>query len=797
MPLHRTIVLDMPQIQTPEASNEPWARLRAFFSPYTADEEDEARFRARQLQAVLRLTPIAMFVNVANAAWLCVALWHQASRSFLLSWALVVALMAALGFRGWYRAYRRPPRATASPRATRRATIQAAALGLIWATLPVVTFPTASSDGRFFIGMVTTGMICAGGCMLAPIPWASTAFTLLVGAGAAYALASWPAPESAGATALLLFYVVTVVYAAWTLAKTLGARLQAEAHAARQSEVIGLLLRDVEDQSSDLLWELDAAGRFAKVSHRVALTLGSDPARLQGLRASTLLQRLLPRDEEAAALWAALSERLAGRAPFRDAVLHLAANGRQRWWSVSARPLLNASGRPAGWRGVATDITDKHVAHRRLKWLAHNDALTGLANRAQFHEHLRAALPTPPTAVAPIALVAFDLDGFKQTNDSHGHHAGDCLLQAFSARLRGVARRSDLVARLGGDEFAMVVRGVSSQTDIRPLLERICASLRDPLMTNGVRLSLRASMGVAFAPQDGQDVDALMNHADIALYAAKRAGGSRYHFFQAAMADANRRRSALEHALREAVQRQEMRLVYQPQITANARRLCGFEALLRWNHPELGEVPPTEFIGIAERSGLMPAIGAWVLSQACHEAHRWPGELTISVNVSATQLTAPGFVESVRGACGPLPIGRVELEITESALMDDADTAVAVLTALRGMGFRIALDDFGTGYSALGYLRLFRFDTLKIDKGFVRDLAANAEAQVIVDTILAMAGALKMATVAEGVETCEEAQLLEQRGCNVLQGYLIGRPMPPEDALAFIDSWPKTGERAG
>ncbi len=782
-------MLDIPQLDEPGAGTSRLERLRAFFSPYLADEEDSAQFRARQLQAVLRLTPIAMFVNITNAALVCAALWHQASRGFLIGWTLVVVCMAALGFRGWYRSHGKPPRATASRRATRRATLQAAVLGMVWAALPVATFAAASSSGRFFIGMVTTGMICAGGCMLAPVPWASTAFTLALGAGAAFALGTWEAPEAPILTALLLFYLATVVYAAWTLAKTLGARLQAEAHAARQTEVIGLLLRDVEDQSSDLLWELDAAGRFAKVSHRVAQTLGVDPARLQGLRASTLLQRLLPRDEDAAALWTNLTERLARPAPFRDAVLHLAANGRQRWWSVSARPLTDSRGRRSGWRGVATDITDKHVAHKRLKWLAHNDALTGLANRAQFHEHLRAALPAPPAVPGPLAIVAFDLDGFKQTNDSHGHHAGDCLLQAFSARLRGVARRSDLVARLGGDEFAMVVRGVSSQTEIRPLLERVIASLRDPLMTNGVRLSLRASMGVAFAPHDGHDVDSLMNHADIALYAAKRAGGSRYHFFQAAMADANRRRAALELSLREAVQRHELRLVYQPQITSHTRRLSGFEALLRWQHSEFGDVPPTEFIGIAERSGLMPAIGSWVLAQACEEAQRWPDDLRISVNVSATQLTAPGFVESVRSACGPLPAQRVELEITESALMDDADKAVAVLTALRGMGYRIALDDFGTGFSALGYLRLFRFDTLKIDKSFVRDLAANAEAQVIVDTILAMAGALKMATVAEGVETCTEAKLLEQRGCDVLQGYLIGRPMAPEDAHAFIANW--------
>ncbi|KQP23122.1 bifunctional diguanylate cyclase/phosphodiesterase [Pseudorhodoferax sp. Leaf267] len=770
-----------------------WARLGTFlrstFSAYAADEADAAHFRAKQLQAVLRLTPIATVVNVSNAALLSVVLWDQASRSFLLVWSTLIVVVSAMGFRGWYRSHRGALRATASRRALGRAWLHAAVLATLWAALPLSTFAGATSSGKFFIGMLTTGMICAGGCMLAPLPWAATTFALILGLAGTVVLAAWPAPEASGTSGLLFFYVLTVVYAAWVLAKSFGARLMAEAHAARQSEVIGLLLRDVEDQSSDLLWELDARGRFAKVPRRLAQTLSTAPARMQGLRASVLLRRLLPQDDEARAQWASLTDLLSGQDPFRDAVIHLAAEGRQHWWSLSARPLRDAQGGLVGWRGVATDITDKHVAHRKLRWLAHNDALTGLVNRGQFHESLRAALLAASTHAHPLAVVTFDLDGFKQTNDSHGHSAGDQLLQTFGARLIAVARRTDTVARLGGDEFAMLVRGVDGAAAIQPLLERIASSLASPLLTHGTRISLRASMGVAFSPEHGTDVDTLMRHADIALYSAKRAGGSRHSIFQQTMAEASRRRAALEHSLRGAVARQELWLVYQPQISAPGGRLDGFEALLRWRHPEFGEVPPAEFIGIAEQAGLMPAIGAWVLTEACREALAWPADIRISVNVSATQLSAPGFLELARSNSERMPATRVELEITESALIDDPDAVVATLGTLRTMGYRIALDDFGTGYSALGYLRLFRFDTLKIDKSFIHDLAANNEAQVIVDTIVAMAGALKMATVAEGVETSGQALLLEQRGCNVLQGYLFSRPLAPHDATAFMQAW--------
>ena len=648
--------------------------------------------------------------------------------------------------------------------------------------------------------MVTTGMVCAGGFALASVPVAATSYVLILGLGSAAGLGLSDHRDGVGVGLMLLTYSAIVIYSVWTYAQTLGARMVAEARADRQNEVIGLLLRDFEDHASDLLWELDASGHFAHVSQRLASALALPPARLRQVSASALLRRLVPASDDSRAALQGLRQQIRRQAAFRDRVISLASATGPTWWSLSARPLCDERGRLVGWRGVAADITDRQLAHRRLSWLAHNDALTGLVNRVQFRELLHTLLQGPAGSAPPLAVISIDLDGFKQVNDTRGHAAGDQLLQTFGQRLLSVARRSDTVARLGGDEFAMVARGSGGVAEVCALLDRLLAALDAtadaPTSTasSSASASLRASIGVAMAPGDGGDVDTLMNHADIALYAAKAAGGNRYCFFHSALAEGGRRRTVLADALRGAVARSEFHLVFQPQVSTRDGQVCGFEALLRWQHPTQGAVSPAEFISVAEGAGLMPEIGDWVLFEACRQAATWPRDIKVAINVSATQLGGDGFVERVQQAARGLRAGRVALEITESALIDDGDAAVATLQALRGKGFCTALDDFGTGYSALGYLRRFPFDTLKIDQSFVRDLSTDGEAVVIVDTILAMSRALRMTTIAEGVETVVEAAMLTDRGCGALQGYLISRPIPGAAIPGFLADW--AGRRA-
>ncbi|NDY92745.1 putative bifunctional diguanylate cyclase/phosphodiesterase [Ideonella livida] len=767
-----------------------WLRRERTTRPPT--EAEAARLRARQLQAVLRLTPVAMGINLGNVAVIVHALWGQVAPALLLGWGGGIAIMAAMGLRGWWRGRQRGERSTASARALRRAAWQAGALGMAWGVLPLVTLSALEATAQFFVGTVITGMICAGGFALSSVPWAGTAYVLALGLQAMGALALSGHPQAGSLSVLLGAYNGLVLYTVWAYAAGLRARLLAEATAERQNEVISLLLQDFEEHASDVLLEVDALGRFLHVSPRLAQVLGVPARRLTQRPAWPLLRRWMARDEGGRTAWSALRARLAEGRAFRDHPLPLQTPAGPRWWSLSARPLVDEHGLPAGWRGVATDITERHLAHSRLSWLAHNDSLTGLVNRHQFRERLQALLGAVP--VPPLAVICFDLDGFKQVNDQQGHAAGDRLLTDFGQRLLALSRRSDTVARLGGDEFVMLVLDIQRPETLKPLLDRILLALEVPVeLAPGCQEPLRCSMGVALAPADGQDVDTLLSHADLALYAAKRAGGQRYSFFSAQMTDGSRRRAQLVQALRGAASRGELHLAYQAQIESEDLRVSGFEALLRWHHPELGDISPVEFIPLAEGAGLMGELGAWVLQAACRDAAQWPAGLSVSVNVSALQLAEPDFLAQVQAAAALLPPGQLELEVTESALIDDADTAVAVLQQLRAQGHRTALDDFGTGYSALGYLRRFRFDTLKIDRSFVRDLSRDAGAQVLVDTILAMAQALGMRTVAEGVETEAEARRLIHRGCTSLQGFLISRPVPAQALPDFLQAWCRRG----
>ncbi len=764
------------------------AAICRIFTPYSADEADAARFRARQIQAVLRLSPVATVINVANASVVLAVLWRQAPHGFLLPWAATIVLFALLGFRGWWRGRRR--RATvASPRALRAMAWQAGLFSAVWGLLPAVLLPQVDSTAQFFVGMVTVGMICGGGFILASVPLAGTVWPLVQGLGALYGVLGSGLSATGGMAALLGLYLLTVVYSVIQIARTFGAQLMAEARADHQHEVIGLLLRDYEDHASDLLWEVDARGRFVHASQRLREQLGAGPDALQTTPAVELLHVLVPATPEARRAWRGLRLRLRRTGTLRDEIIALRVGRETRWWAITARRLDDDAGRTIGWRGVASDHTERHLAHRRLAWLAHNDALTGLVNRAQFREVLQAALEDTITDDGHLAVVYADLDGFKQINDEHGHAAGDALLRTAGERLLASARRTDVVARLGGDEFAMLLRGVRDAHEAQSLVDRALRLLDAPVVIGERTVRLRASLGVALAPQHGRDLDTLMNRADLALYTAKNGGGQRSCVFDESLVERNRRRTQLEDALRDAVTRGELHLKFQPLLESSSWRLVGFEALLRWTHPTLGRIAPSEFVPIAESIGLMPAIGHWVVREACRAASAWPRDLSVSINVSPLQLGDESFVPSLLEATRDLDRQRVTLEVTESALLDDVSRTLALLATLRAHGFRIALDDFGTGYSALGYLRRFSFDVLKIDRSFVRDLTTNPEARILVETILAMARSLGMSTVAEGVETEEEAALLRDRGCTVLQGYYVSRPMQPKAVAAFARSW--------
>jgi diguanylate cyclase (GGDEF)-like protein len=440
---------------------------------------------------------------------------------------------------------------------------------------------------------------------------------------------------------------------------------------------------------------------------------------------------------------------------------------------------------------------DLRQQSERIVHMARNDALTNLPNRPAFHEALRSAAARAERG-ENFAVLALDLDRFKQVNDTLGHPVGDALLRAVAGRLDALVRLADTVARLGGDEFSVVQTDIPSPDAAAVLATRIIESLREPYDVAGHRVVIGATVGIALGDVDDHDPDTLMRSADLALYRAKQEGRGVFRFFEPEMDARAQARRQLEVELRHAIEHEQFEVYYQPLISVADRRIAAFEALIRWNSPTKGLVPPNEFIPLAEEIGLIVPIGGWVLRNACAQAAQWPESVGVAVNLSAVQFTRGDVVAQVRVALreSGLAPTRLELEITETTLLTDSTTTLAALHALHELGVRIAMDDFGTGYSSLSYLRSFPFDRLKIDRSFVRELGETTESAAIVRAIASMGLSLGIATTAEGVENEAQMRQLMQDGCTELQGYFFGKPCPAHEATRLLSVVPANSAAA-
>jgi diguanylate cyclase (GGDEF)-like protein len=452
--------------------------------------------------------------------------------------------------------------------------------------------------------------------------------------------------------------------------------------------------------------------------------------------------------------------------------------------------LVTNSPMAAGGR-VAThnDITERRRVEAKIAYMAHHDALTDLPNRLQLYEQLRQLLARTRQG-QHVAVFCLDLDRFKDVNDAHGHPVGDLLLKAVADRLRQCIRDADMVARLGGDEFAIMQAGASQPTDATSLASRLIEVIGAPYELDGKQVTVDLSIGIALAPGDGLDPEQLLKNADMALYRAKSDGHGLYRFFEPEMDARMQARRNLEIDLRKAIANGEFELFYQPLVDMKTEYVTGFEALIRWRHPERGMIPPLDFIAVAEETGLIVPIGDWVLRQACAEAATWPSNVKIAVNLSPVQFRNKILLPSVVSALAAsgLSPNRLELEITESVLLQDSGATLAVLHELRGLGVRISMDDFGTGYSSLSYLRKFPFDKIKIDQSFIFDMSDHDDSLAIVRAVIAMGSGLGIATTAEGVETAEQFKQLKLEGCTEVQGYLFSPPRPAAEVKGLLAS---------
>jgi diguanylate cyclase (GGDEF)-like protein/PAS domain S-box-containing protein len=550
-----------------------------------------------------------------------------------------------------------------------------------------------------------------------------------------------------------------------------------------QSARAEALIEEFEASGKGWFWETTREGALTYISDSVAQALGRDPADLLDRPFADLVST-----ETADA--GATSERtlgfyLSSHVAFSDLIVR-AKTKNEIWWSISGRPVHDEIGRFFGYRGFASDLTKMRQSEVELDRLARQDSLTGLANREALRRALDDALVSSVRRKHRCSVFLLDLDRFKAVNDTLGHPAGDTLLRLVSLRLRDEVGKLGQVGRLGGDEFEVVIPATSSKDELSRLAQGIIDSLSRPYTINGTAVSIGASVCIVTSDYDDRTSDDLMRDADLALYAAKAAGKGCFRFFAPEMHEAARERQLMESDLRVALEKGQLRVVFQPSVDASSEAVTGFEALIRWDHPEHGPISPAMFIPLAEEIGLINEIGEWVLRTACAEAAKWPQHITVAVNLSPVQFKSHALPATVRSVLSDtdLPAKRLELEITEGVFLSNDEHVHEMIGNLKAIGVKLALDDFGTGYSSLSYLQRVPFDKIKIDQSFVRGASDPASRNAaLIRAMVGLASDLKMQTTAEGVETQEELQLVRDLGCSLVQGYYFGKPMPADEAF--------------
>lgn len=560
--------------------------------------------------------------------------------------------------------------------------------------------------------------------------------------------------------------------------------------------------RQLVAMSSDWYWEQDAEFRFVAMTGDFPEKSGVGVDRLLGKTRWEMVPGLFETEagrEHTAAVLA--------HEPFKNLEYRMLDDGGdERWFCISGQPMFDENGVFTGYRGTGSDITARKMTEQRVHHVAQHDVLTGLPNRSLLQDRLGQAVAYANRSGYPVWVMLIDLDRFKFVNDSMGHKAGDVLLMTIAARLRSSLRDTDTVARLSGDEFVVILSEHAEEPLHADIVQRVMDSVARPVMLGTKEFFVTCSIGVAAYPSDGTPADSLIEHADIAMYRAKKLGRNNFQFYTPAMNEESLERVRIESALRNALERNEFVLHYQPQVDLKTGQIVGMEALIRWKHPELGMVPPSRFVGVAEDTGLIVPIGAWVMRTACAQNKAWQeaglGRLRVAVNLSARQFSATDLVPGIEQVLADtgLDPACLELELTESLFMSDVTPAVELLHRMKALGVKLSIDDFGTGYSSFSYLSRFPIDVLKIDRSFVNDITHDANDAAIVASIIALAHNLRLAVIAEGVETAEQLDYLRHQGCDEMQGYYFSRPLPVQEfeqllrqrrALAAVEDEPQ------
>ncbi len=743
------------------------------------------RVRAAQLQEMGRALQIAAWGQTINALLIVYMLGDNLLPLETSAWLISMALLTSYLVRHKAKLRGREIQSVPRPSITRVA-YHSLFFGLVWCFPARVFFENASHGQQLALCVITATMMAGAAFICSPIPAAAAAYVVVMGVAATKMLSSTDS------------FVITMIGPIYTSAMLMMVALNGRAFMQRKcldlalaerEATVSLLLREYESSDADWLWQTNAKLGFENVSARFARAIGRTMDELEGMSIVDLIKQIPRADQGARRALAVAQATVTRREAFTELVVGIPVGDEIRSIELSAQPTFNKQGRFTGYHGVGSDVTGARQAADRIAHMARHDALTGLPNRLQLIENLGIALKSAQARGAQCAVLLVDLDRFKTINDSLGHVAGDHLLQQVSRSLETVISDEMTAGRLGGDEFAIVVPQVESREELEQLCLAMVSALQGPFLYREQRLFVGASVGVAIGPADGDSVEEMIRNADLALYRAKDGSGNDIRFYEPALHARAEERRKIELALHGAMDSGEFSLAFQPVVEAQSGEIRSFEALLRWHNPELGQIPPTKFIPIAEETGMLGRIGEWVLRTACREAATWPDDISIAVNVSPRQLRDPGFIVTLVSALtqANLEPQRLELEVTETVFLELTNTTQKILHQIQSLGVKLAMDDFGTGYSSLGYLRRAEFDTLKIDRSFVQSISAqDPESQAIIRAVVALAGSLGMKTVAEGVSTEEQLQLVRALGCDKIQGYIFSRPVSGTTVKAML-----------
>ena len=739
-------------------------------------EAESSPLRDVQLISRAQLAPFFAAANIVASLMMLANLWGIVASEWLIPWALAVGgvNLAAMQFA-------RHQSITCVGRSGRRVPTwllvgEVAVRAAIWLSLPIYCFVSLDPGTQVIAASIMAGLgVAALGLVVIPVCATTWMVAFTFGVGGSLLLGHKTVPFQHMLS--ILFTLGVAIFGVLAVARWAFHQLKTNADVGSQSESASLLLQEYEQRGVGWLWQVDADNRVSYISSRMSALLGKPAGQLIGHSLPALLGG-----------HAELGRVLLEMQPFNSLEMELNTARGSRWISIAGDPIVDTAGRFEGFRGVGSDVTEIRQTQERLTHLANVDVLSGLPNRGRVRQLLGEALRSATSGNVPCAIMFLDLDGFKPVNDTFGHPKGDAVLRAVAKRLVDEVAADGHVGRMGGDEFAIVVVDAQSRKKVETLADRIIHAIKEPYVIDQTEISIGVSIGCAFGPIDGATVDDLILKADLALYQAKDAGRGCARYFSSELQSVQEDRVRLESDLRQAIAANQFHLAFQPLVNAKTQKLIGFEALIRWNHPQRGFVPPNVFIPVAEESGLMPVIGEWVIDEACRAAATWPEPITVALNISPKQIVLAALPNTVSEALAryKLPGNRIELEVTEGVFLGDNGATLDTLKRLRALGVGIALDDFGTGYSSIGYLNKAVFHKLKIDGSFVREAGSRPENVAIIQSIVQLAKSFRMSITAEGVETAEDFERMRDLGCDTIQGYLFGKPLSYERANEMV-----------